>query len=154
MVSDVELVCVPKFRSAPSGDLFAPAMENLLDEYIAEHRERYHRRLDKNNRVACGTKYKRLEVDGVPLDLFSVLGAAEWGGDLSDPNRAVGVQQAGRLAAVQGRPTAERLRGEGRCGVASCQAGRGNVDQPLPMPEESDFFALLGIDYLPPELRR
>lgn len=83
-VNDLELLAVPIVE--PALDLFgepradAPPL-NYFDALCGELRAAgvFEDRLDKNDRAAFGSRYKRLSYQGVALDLFSVLPPASHG---------------------------------------------------------------------------
>ena len=74
-------MCEPRITAErdPS-DFFRAVPVDQLDVYCrgALRAGRSEHRLSINGKPACGGRYKRLLVDGVPLDLFSVLEPACW----------------------------------------------------------------------------
>lgn len=145
LCSDIELVCVPSFHELANPDsLFAePERMNALDEYVTTH-PHFGYRLDKLGRVANGPRYKRLMVGDVALDLFSVLEPAQFGvimvirtGDADFSKRCVTPTPRGWLPSD--------------CRVRDGAVWRG--DEMIPMPEEEDFFRLLGRPVERPESR-
>lgn len=156
-VGDIEIVCVPKIEPGQP-DMFGDATSdsNLLDIEIATLlgcAGAIAHRLDKNGRRSCGPRYKRLTYNGFPLDLFSVLPPAQWGvimairtGPAEFSKRLVTAQPFGWM------PVTNRVR-DGvlwRVDPADVSAFLNVIDTP----EEKDFFAAIGLDWIAPEDRR
>lgn len=156
MCADIEIVCVPIIGYAHlDGELLPRHDVNLLDKYIRERLDpaselwagmHLTRRLDVNGRSAVGDRYKRLAVDGVPLDLFSVLPPAQWG--------VIMVIRTGPAEFSQKMVTQIR---KGGYLPDDCEVREGTVKrlgERLVLAEEADFFALCGMAWIAPEDRR
>jgi DNA polymerase/3'-5' exonuclease PolX len=151
-VGDVELVAVPRVTPGRR-DLFGDATgeadelhalaERLLHEGVLAHRP------DKNGRPAFGTKLKRVVFRGrageLPLDLFAVTGAAQWGviftirtGPGAFSTRLVTQRRYGG-----GMPEGHRVR----------DGALWDGERLVETPEEADLFRALGLPWLPPERR-
>lgn len=157
-VSDIEIVCVPivvETKISNGRDLFGERsdviVENRVDQAVNRLllTERWEPRLDKNEREAIGSRYKRLLVDGVPLDLFSVLPPASWAvvyairtGPAEFSKRLVTQQRKGGYL-----PNDMRVAG----GTVLVDGG---AVTGLELLEEREFFELCGLRYIEPEARR
>jgi DNA polymerase/3'-5' exonuclease PolX len=154
-VADVELVAVPK--TAPARlDLFGTAVgerdllhercERLLEAGTLAHR------LGGDGKRAFGPRFKRLRYRGLagalPLDLFSVRAPAQWG--------AIFAIRTGS-AGFTNRLVASRVRFPGwgllPAGLREREGALWAGGSLLETPEEDDFFAALGLEWLPPEQR-
>lgn len=147
-VGDVEIVCVPRLEPVAVG-LFGDPGEplnaldatcrDLLAEGSLEHRP------DVNGRPAFGPRFKRLRYDGIALDLFSVLEPAQWGVILAIRTGPAEFSQ--RLVTTRSKggflPNWLKVR----------DGAIWSGDEPIATPEERDVFALLGLDWIPPERR-
>ncbi len=156
---DVELVAVPKFGDG-GGSLFeAGPPVDMLDRYVRRRLDAglaaYSPRLDKDGRKSIGPRSKRLLIDGVAVDLFVVLQPSQWG--VIFAIRTGSAAFARQFVVRRGSNTKD-----GRSGLlpkdcvvgGQASQGRGggvyrhDSKKPdgalLPMPEESDFFRLLG----------
>ena len=148
LCADIELLCIPKIETERDpADLFRSITINRLDGYCRSQLDagRYRHRLSSVGSPAFGERYKRLLVDDVPLDLFSVLHPASWGvlmlirtGSAAFSQRAVTTRSAGGLL-----PDGYR--------VQNGAVWRG--DTRIELPEERDYFALCGLRYVEPEQR-
>lgn len=139
-VSDVEIVC------EPAGDL----LEVLLADWLRI--KRIEKRLKSDGSLlAWGERYKAFVLDGVPVDVFMVLGDRQWG-----PTYLIrtGPGEANDSLVTQHK----RKNSMGRWGVlpegmvfregAIWQGGR-----KLDTPEEADCFQAVGLPYVPPHWR-
>jgi DNA polymerase/3'-5' exonuclease PolX len=154
-VGDVELVAVPKTAPALL-DLFGTAVgerdllhercERLLEAGTLAHR------LGGDGKRAFGPRFKRLLYRGpagtLPLDLFSVRAPAQWG--------AIFAIRTGP-AGFTNRLVASRVRFPGwgllPAGLREHEGALWDGGRLLETPEEDDFFAALGLEWLPPEQR-
>lgn len=146
--ADVELLVVPKFREERDG-LFGSKRINLLDEYAQRQVDlgRWQHRYSIVGTKAFGERFKRVLVDGLPLDLFSCLPPAQFGvlmvirtGPAEFSRRVVTSVSAGGWM-----PEGWRVK-DGAIHDAS-----GSV---VPTAEEADVFRVLGREYVEPEARR
>jgi len=147
-VGDIEIVCAPKFVQRADG-LFGDqfSLEDLCHEWcdgcLADGT--FAKRLDTNGRPAWGRKHKRALFEGVPVDLFSVIEPAQWGvilairtGPAEFSHRLVTPRRQGGLL-----PDWLKVR----------DGAIWHGDHPLATPEEQDVFAVIGLDWIPPERR-
>lgn len=152
-VKDIELVAVPKIVSADAGDLWgSQAPRDLLAEqlqalrlsrFVVPRDVEVHRKdgsVEHSQRV--GDRYQALEFEGIPVDLFVVRPPADWG----------------VVFAIRTGPAefSHQL-------VTDCQRFFRKVrdgqlldayQQPIPCPEEADFFRNIGQPWLDPWERR
>ncbi len=156
-VSDIEIVCEPRtgdVTRADDGDLFASTHTlNLLDDYVSAQLAGpvdWQPRLDRNGRRACGRRYKRLLVDGVPLDLFSVIPPAQWSVILAI--RTGPAEFSRRLVTQRSHGGYLPDRYRVREGVLSMRTDTGGAA--VPIDTEHELFDAIGIDWIEPEERR
>jgi DNA polymerase/3'-5' exonuclease PolX len=151
-VGDVELVAVPK--TAPvrvdlfgtvvaERDLLHERCERLLEAGTLAHR------LGGDGRRAFGRKYKRLlfrgETGTMPLDLFAVTGSAQWG--------AIYAIRTGPGFFAKRLVTSRLHGGLMPSGMLEREGALWEGGRLLATPEEEDFFAALGLAWIPPEQR-
>jgi DNA polymerase/3'-5' exonuclease PolX len=154
-VADVELVAVPILEptqldlwgaTTRERDLLHDLCDLLLADGVLAHRP------DTNGRRAFGPRFKRLVYEGhaggagtLPLDLFVVTPPAQFGAVLAV--RTGPAEYSHRLVTPRqhggGMPAGMRLE-------AGALWDGGRV---VETPEERDFFAALGLVWLPPEQR-
>jgi DNA polymerase (family 10) len=155
-VGDVELVAIPKTAparldlfgaAAGERDLLHERCERLLEAGILAHR------LRSDGKRAFGPRFMRLIYRGpagaLPLDLFAVVRPAQWG-----PIFAIRTGPAGfanRLVASRARYPGWGLM---PAGMREQDGALWDGSRLLATPEEEDFFAALGLEWLPPEQRR
>lgn len=145
-VADIELVAIPRIGTARRPGELLPRHVDLLDHYAREQLDagRWQPRLDKNGRPALGDRYKRLLVNGVPLDLFATT-PASWGVILlirtgpADSSRAM----------VTPRSKGGRLPDGYRVQDGAIRTVTGAVA----IATEEDWFTLAGMAFVPPEER-
>lgn len=164
-VGDVEILAIPKFETRPVPDLFSSATEsvNLLDEMALQLKRDgvLQDRPDKNGRPAWGPKFKRAVFQGFPLDLF-VGTAPQWGALCVIRTGPEGFSR--QLVTLKGRKFQDYA---GRWRTGQMPTGiqeheyqlwkldeRGNRVEPIPTPEEVDYFAALNLPFVRPEERR
>jgi len=147
-VADIELVAIPRTGTARKPGELLPRHVDLLDHYAREQVDagRWQPRLDKNGRAALGDRYKRLLVDGVPLDLFSVLPPASFAVILLI---RTGPAEFSREMVTQRSKGGHLLDGY-RVQEGAIRSVTGAVE----IESEEDWFDLCGMDYVPPEDRR
>ena len=134
-LGDIEIVAVPLFVTDMFGDV---SSKHLLDTVDWESRF--------GKIVKGGHKYKQIELfNGITLDLFIVTPPAQWGiqfmirtGSAEFSRRLVTSKQFGGLM-----PSCYKVK-DG----AIWKGGK-----IISTPDEKDVFALLGIDFIPPESR-
>ena len=157
-VGDIEIVCVPKrevlFETREFA-MFGPergthtVWEDCLDRQCKELLQQgvFTPRRDVLGHAALGPKYKRLSYRGFGLDLFAVTEPAQFGvvftirtGPASFSQRLVTSTWSGGLLppAFQVKDGALWWRSSGEV---------------VPTPEESDFFARIGVRYIEPHER-
>ncbi len=152
-VKDIEILCIPKMVPV-GGRLFddvgeTTAQRSAIDARVmhlttdlggADHLLEFNRKKPAN-----GSRYKRLFYGGVPVDLFCCLPPADWG-----------IQFALRTGPAEWSKRLVTRRGQGGLCPDNCQIQDGRLlwdGNPQPCPEESHFFAKLGVPYVSPELR-
>ncbi len=158
---DIEILCVP--IRWPREDLFAnvvgwdSALEDRVARLLAEGV--LTARLDRNGQRAIGKRYKRLSYRGAALDLFCVIEPAQWGvlsvirtGPAEFSQQVV--TRRSRQAYAPERPGLLPDHLFVREGALWEIHDNWDWLEPVPTPEESDFFRCLGLDYIPPEERR
>lgn len=155
-VGDIEIVAMPQMHyaldlfgdSAPEHnvDLLDKLCDVLLMEGTLAHR------LDKNGRRAWGYRYKRgiftsQTGQRVPLDLFSVLPPAQWG--------VIYTIRTGPSEFSHALVMDRRYGGAMPSGwmVRGGQLLAAGPDKVVETPEEQDFFAALGLPWIPPSER-
>lgn len=150
-VHDIEIVAVPKWEVTAGDDLWGTPVEiDLLEDKLAGLRSIGTLRLrDVEAHKADGSveithrdgdSYKALEYEGIPVDLFIVRPPAEWG----------------VIFAIRTGPGDWNQRLVTDCQKYLRRVEKGRVyrgGQYVPCPEEEDFFAAIGQDYLPPNER-
>ena len=148
MCSDVELVCGPRFHVELVG-LFDKTWVNELGLYATAEIEagRWQHRLSVIGAKAFGERYKRVSVDGVALDLFSVLPPAQFG--LIVAVRTGPADFSRRLVTSVAGGGWMPLGWLVRDGAIH-NDGEGAV---VPTPEERDVFSVLGRKFVEPETR-
>jgi len=141
LVGDIEMVAIPKL--AVSNDLFGNPSKphSLLDDAVADLIPRGARLL-KN-----GERYKQIALpEGVNLDLFIVLPPAQWG--------VIFLIRTGPAAFSRWVVTPRK---HGGALPSNCRVKDGAVwrnGEIIPMPEEEEFFRLLGLPAIAPEHRQ
>lgn len=157
-VGDIELVAIPKVIAGGT-DLFGDPTEptDLLHDLALDliGKGTFEPRLASDGKQAIGKRYKRLLFKGFPLDLFAVNPPAQWGviftirtGPADFSKRLVtGVEFGGHMPARR------------RVQEGALWESRGPFDSNphpimVPTPEEKDFFAALGLNWIEPEARR
>lgn len=148
-VHDVEIVAMPRLERDLFGDLVVDGPTEL-DSILA--------RLVRQDVLACGDKwgsrYKNFRVSvpdrpRIKLDLFVVLPPAQWGVLFAIRTGPAGFSQwivTQRLAGGALPSHCRVLDGAVREGLI----GEGNI---IPMPEELDFLAFLGLGWIEPAER-
>lgn len=159
LVSDIEIVCEPIIVERDAvvgrtlfGDTIEHVRENKLDQAVNRllvRSELWEPRLDKNGRQAIGERYKRLLVDGVALDLFSVFTPASWGVVFAI---RTGPAEFSRRLVTQ-RSKGGWLPNDCRVAGGTVVSDGGMVDG-FELIEERDFFTLCGLDWIEPEDRK
>lgn len=141
MIGDIEIVCIPK----PITDIFGDVVvgSNNLDPHLAYLQ--LAARIVKGDK--WGPKYKKFHLPAMPelsIDLF-IPTPEEWGytytirtGCAEFSHKLVTPRQQGGFL-------------PGHLRVGGCRLWDGG--KALETPEEGEFFAALGIAYIPPELR-
>lgn len=153
-VHDLELVCIPELSRKPRLELGRPAYasKTLLDAvlYDLEKRGRI------VERVKDGDKYKQLKLSdgtgqlyGFKLDLFIVLPPAQWGVIFTIRTGPGSVEDNFSRWMVTQRSIGGALPSNLRVKEGAVWCG----DDVIPTPEEQDFFAVLGLDWLEPSQR-
>jgi len=170
VVSDIELVCIPRIERTAT-DLFGNAF--VETDFLHSACERYTangtfaHRLDKNGRRSFGERYKRLlhVESGIALDLFSVKAPAQWG--------VVFAIRTGSAEFTQRFVTSQLIGGAlpacmlVRDGCLYCHVNGADlpVDSEarrkypagwlveIPTPTEREFFDAIGMDWVEPEAR-
>lgn len=170
VVSDIELVCIPRIART-STDLFGTvftetdalhdACEQLMARGILAHR------FDKNGRRSFGERYKRLlhVESGIALDLFCVKPPAQWGVVFAiRTGSAEFTQRFVTSALIGGALPAYMLVRDG-CLYRHMQGADLPVDSEarrkypaawlveVPTPTEREFFDAIGMDWVEPEAR-
>jgi DNA polymerase/3'-5' exonuclease PolX len=133
-IGDIELVAIPIFEKDMFGELTG---QHLLDT-VEWH--------DFGNPIKGGHKYKQIELtEGVNLDLFIVTPPAQWGiqfmirtGSAEFSHRLVTPRKYGGLM-----PSQYKVK----------DGAIWSNNHIIETPEEQDVFNLIGIDFIPPELR-
>lgn len=144
-VKDIEIVCTPRLEDDPS-QLFATQQHSILDARILKlHNEKSALAfpdMDRKN----GERYKRLQWQrAIGVDLFVVLPPAQWGPILTI--RTGPADFSHRLV------TSRSLGGAMPAGIRQDKGRLVQADFALDTPEETDFFAALGLPWIPPEER-
>lgn len=149
LCSDIEVVAAP--RMAAGDGLFPDNTEYSLldrrvDELVADPDCGWQKRLDARGRGAYGSKYKRLTVDGCPVDLFIVRPPAQWG--------VILLIRTGPAGFSRRMVTPGALGGylPGDCQVSGGAIYRG--EERLNVETEEDWFHLCGMQWLTPERRQ
>lgn len=155
-VHDIEVVAVPRFRTLPADDIWGtPTEVDLLEERLTEmlSRKAITPRPVENHRrdgtvdvqYKLGPAFKALVVGGIATDLFVVRAPASWGviyalrtgpGDWNT-KLVTDCQSIGR-----------------RVAGGQVEAWSGDRWEPVPTPEEPDFFRALGQAWVDPGDRR
>lgn len=165
---DIEVCAIPRYGvGMGQADLFGsvstPAV-NLLDELCRDLllNGTFHGRLDKNGRAAIGSKFKRLIYREFALDLFACLPPTQWGVLFAIRTGPAAFAHAfvTNIGSMT-RPAYAGANHQPRPGLLprGMRVGEGNQlfgpdGRVIPTPEESDFFAAIGLPCLPPEERR
>ena len=150
-VADVELVAVPRLE--PILDLFGEQRgerdalhalcRQLLLDGVLSHRP------DKNGVQSFGSKSKRVVYHGqagtLPLDLFAVTDGAQWG--------AIFTIRTGPWLFAKRLVTPRLYGGYMPMGMRESEGALWDGARLVETPEETDFFAALGVAWLPPERR-
>jgi DNA polymerase/3'-5' exonuclease PolX len=151
MVSDIELVAIPRFEEADGGDLWGTRTDvDALDRRLGELRDdgvlayravEVHRadgRVEHQTRI--GRSYQALVYREMPVDLFIVHPPAEWG----------------VIFAIRTGPGDWNQRIVTDCQRYLRRVENGQVwrsGQRIPCPEEADFFAAVGQPWVEPRER-
>jgi DNA polymerase/3'-5' exonuclease PolX len=158
-VHDIEIVAVPRWENEPDLGLLETTWTpvNLLErglDALLEARVHLEPRLVENHRAdgsvdasyKLGPAFKALAAAGIPLDLF-ITDAERWG----------------CIFALRTGPGAWNIRLVDECksigrrvheGRAEAWRGSSSSWQPLPTPEEADFFTALGQPWVEPPDRQ
>lgn len=147
-VADIELVAIARLGDAPiPGEMFARRRVDLLHSYCARQvaAGNWQHRLDVNGRPSFGDKYKRLLVDGAPLDLFATT-ADNWG--------VIFMIRTGPADWSHRFVTAQRIGGSMPDGWCVSQGALWHKGTHVRTPEEACVFEALGLPYVEPSERR
>lgn len=147
-VHDIELVAIPKYGAADGGDLWGTTVEvDLLTERLENIGGLRLRNVESHKKdgsivdgIRDGDSYKALAYMEVPVDLFIVRPPAEWG----------------VIFAIRTGPGDWNQRIVTDCQRYLRRVEKGRVYRSgkyVPCPEEEDFFAAVGQEYLPPAER-
>lgn len=151
---DIEIVAVPRLEVyTATVDMFSTEQRthNLLDQELARWRteRRLSDRPDKHGRAAWGERFKRVQFhdgdDVIPLDIFSVLPPAQWG--VIFAIRTGPAEFGHKLVTSRLDGGAKPVGVEIKEGSITLNGSRVDV------PEEDDYFRLLGVPTWPPEQR-
>lgn len=139
-VKDIEIVCVPRTSRNLFGemDLEQPhAVRRRLEEFGVRPRHNVN-----GHHIGWGQRFLAGELEGVAIDVFCVLPPAQWGCILAI--RTGPAQYSRHLVTI-----AKRRK-------TPCVDGRlvRSAGGEILTPEEEDFFAALGLDWVAPEDRR
>lgn len=160
-IGDVEIVAAPRFEEERS--LFAelPTRTNALDELVGQlvADGTLAKRLDANERPRFGSKLKYLSYRGFAVDLFAVIPPAQWG--VIFAIRTGPADYSHQFVTTQGQSFRD-FEGFRRGGLLpkGLRVHEGqllvvdDVERLIPTPEETDFFAAIGVDYAQPSTRR
>lgn len=135
-VKDIEIVCLPRYRTAY--DMFGDPMgrESLLDP-IAD---------TLGTPEVYGDKYKRIVLpEGIKLDLFICTPPAQWGAEL--------VIRTGSADFSHWLVKPKRYGGAMPGHLRQKDLALWNGTKLVPTPEERDYFAALGVSWIEPENR-
>lgn len=138
-VKDIEIVAEPKINQAV--DLFGQPVgqTSQLDVYLSG--------LTGVRFVKAGPKYKQIALpEGIKLDLFVVTPPAQWG--------VIMAIRTGPADYSRWLVTQRRYNGPLPSNLRVKDGAVWNGTKIVPTPEESDFFAILGLANDPPELRQ
>lgn len=148
-IKDVEIVAVPKLEEIQAGLFGEPAgHKNLLLEALNRAIEEgliQKRKAENSGQECWGPRHQRAVYQGEAVDIFQVLPPAQWGVILTirtgpaDYSRSLVTPQPYGMM-----PPGMRVKDGGLY--------RGH--DLIPTPEEEDFFAALGIPWLPPSERK
>jgi len=138
---DIEIVCQPKILTEP--DLFDHATEiNLLEMFFETNLFK----VTGAHFVKNGPRYKQLAlVETIHLDLFIVLPPAQWGVQL--------LIRTGPADFSHWCVTQKRIGGGLPSYLKVKDGAVWHGSKKLEMPEESDFFKVLGMDCVEPKAR-
>lgn len=149
-VGDIELLAVP--RLTERFDMFGMSHGTEVDALDDRCRELvalgvFQNRLDKADRPAFGSKYKRLLFQGVGLDLFAVTEPAEWG--------VLSIIRTGSADFSHRLVTPVEKGGWMPAGMVCRDGAFWNLasGSKFTTPEEHDAFAALGRAYVEPSER-
>ena len=149
-VHDIELVATPRYEARDGADLWATTVEvdtleervrSLIDMGFVRLRDVESHKQDGSITIGHrdGDSYKALECSGIPVDLFIVRPPADWG----------------VIFAIRTGPGDWNQRIVTDCQKYLRRVEKGRVyrgGKYVPCPEEEDFFAAVGQDFLaPPE---
>ena len=141
-VKDIEIVCVPKIEKQPDLFGFEALKVNLLEFYIdsllADNAIRIHKR---------GPRYKKISLsEGICIDLFIVLPPSQWG-----------VQFLIRTGPADFSHWIVTSKQSGGALPSNLKIKDGAVwhgVKKIETPEETDFFKVIGVNYLEPSQRQ
>lgn len=147
-VKDIELVVIPKFVSA--GDSLFEGMSsevNALDQHLATMLESGSIKMRVGNAggTSWGPRAKFAVYEGVPVDIFSVIPPAQWGLILAIRTGPADFSKRFMTSRLYGGLLPPGLR------VSDGQVWE--AGKSIPIPEEDDWFALLGMNTPRPEDR-
>lgn len=153
-VRDIEIVAVPRWESRAADDIWATPFDvDVLEERLAELLEagalaarpvENHRRDGSSDfQFKLGPAFKALLVDGIPLDLFVVRPPASWGVIFG---LRTGPGDWNTELVTQCQAISRRVRG----GQVEAWIGATGRWEPVPTPEEEDFYAALGQPWVDP----
>lgn len=168
MVGDIEVVAVPKVEAEHETDMFGETVATRRIDRLHEHMGQLlndrtvQQRPRADGAIFWGPKAKYLVYEGIPVDLFTPE-AARFGVILAirtgpwtysrrlvttkDKTVQIGTDSRGRPLLARGlMPECYRVQDGWLTWRVSGER--------IPTPEESDLFALLGLEYRDPELRR
>lgn len=148
-VKDLELVVVPKFASV--GDSLFEGMSaevNTLDKHLATMlvSGSIKKRVGNAGGTSWGPRAKFAVYEGVPVDIFSVIPPAQWGLILAIRTGPAEFSMRITTSRLYGGLLPPGLR------VSDGQVWK--AGKSLPIPEEDDWFDLLGMKTPRPEDRK
>jgi DNA polymerase/3'-5' exonuclease PolX len=156
LVGDLEIVCIPRLipdpRTLLGGELVS-ALDRHVDRLVRNEHGNGPRAVAFNTiKPANGSKYKRLirrgatgPIEKMKLDLFAVLPPGSWGSLFAIRTGPWDFSRMLVTKRSQGGALPDNL--QQRTGALWGPSGK------IDTPEETDFFAALGVPYWPPEDR-